>query len=614
MTARLRSEKPFGNSAPYLMFGFALIITLMGGVAVLGLERLQTLNAKVDLLRLYTLKTEHVQRMRTAVRERFIRLGLIVSTDDPFLQDEYHQEFELLASRFMVARAAVEGMVKAEDERELFQALRALTTAGSPVLNSVVEHALAGDNEQAKAIMFTQSVPIQERVMAQTDKILSYFEQANAAAVAAVEQEQRRIETVMTAMTIAQVLLAMLIAGLVIRHARIQQQGVDREIARRRETEAQLREAQEGLERQVAERSAELSQVKSTLDRTLDCVFMFDADTLRFFYANEGALKQVGYTREELMAMHPYDIKPDFGVAQFHALIEPLRNGSLPSLTFETVHQHKHGQRVPVEIFLQHIARAGESARFIAIVRDITERKRIERMKNEFVSTVSHELRTPLTSIAGALGLVQGGVLGELSPQARQMIEIAHKNSERLGNLINDLLDMEKLMAGKMAFDLQVQPLMPLVEQALADNRPYAEARGVHFELGRRADEACVRADTLRLQQVLANLLSNAVKFSPAGCTVDVRVQADGERVRVAVEDCGPGIPETFRARIFEKFSQADASDARQKGGTGLGLAISRELVERMGGRIGFESVEGAGATFYFDLPLEPCGGVEALR
>lgn len=236
-------------------------------------------------------------------------------------------------------------------------------------------------------------------------------------------------------------------------------------------------------------------------------------------------------------------------------------------------------------------------------VHDVTERKRIEEMKNGFVATVSHELRTPLTSISGALGLLAGGAMGEVPERMRPMLDIAHQNAQRLGLLIDDLLDMDKLAAGKVAFDMRPQALMPLVEQALAANRGYAERHDVHLHLGAREDDARVAVDAARFQQVMANLLSNAIKFSPPGALVEVSVTAGEQWLCIAVIDQGPGVPAAFRARIFEKFSQADDSATRRQGGTGLGLAITRELVERMRGRIDFSSVEGQGARFFVELP-----------
>jgi signal transduction histidine kinase len=187
------------------------------------------------------------------------------------------------------------------------------------------------------------------------------------------------------------------------------------------------------------------------------------------------------------------------------------------------------------------------------------------------------------------------------------MLDIAQQNSQRLGLLIGDLLDMEKLIAGHMTFQLQPQPLAPLLEDALRSNQAYAEQLGVRIELGEQA-VATVTVDAHRLQQVLANLLSNAAKFSPAGAVVTLSSQRRGDNIRVSVDDVGPGVPLGFRQRIFQKFSQADSSDTRQKGGTGLGLAISKELIERMNGCIGFDSELEQGACFWFELPVQEPG------
>lgn len=241
----------------------------------------------------------------------------------------------------------------------------------------------------------------------------------------------------------------------------------------------------------------------------------------------------------------------------------------------------------------------------LVVMQDITARKAVERMKSEFVSTVSHELRTPLTAITGSLGLITGGVFGEMPAKVNAMIALAHKNSLRLIHLINDLLDMEKLVAGKMNFDMKSHALMPLLESTIDAIRPYGEGYQVRFVLSARADQARVVVDDLRLQQVLNNFLANAAKFSPEGGQVEVAAHQLAGRVRVEVKDRGPGISAQFRSRIFQKFSQADSSDARQKGGTGLGLAISMEIIERMNGVIGFESEERRGSCFYFELPLD---------
>ncbi|MBI2745791.1 MAG: PAS domain S-box protein [Burkholderiales bacterium] len=279
--------------------------------------------------------------------------------------------------------------------------------------------------------------------------------------------------------------------------------------------------------------------------------------------------------------------------------------GEQPDYVMEHRVRHRDGHWIWIESRGRVVERdgAGRALRLIGTNIDITERKRVEQLKSEFVSMVSHELRTPLTSIGGALGLVCGGALGEMPAQVRSMLDIAYKNSQRLMHLINDLLDMEKLEAGMMRFDFKETELMPLVEQAIESTKAYAEQYRVPLVLAEHARGVRVRVDTGRLLQVLSNYLSNAVKFSPQGAPVEVRVSMQPDWVRVEVADHGEGVPLAFRERIFQKFSQADASDSRQKGGTGLGLAISKELMERMSGRVGFASPPGEGARFYFELP-----------
>jgi PAS domain S-box-containing protein len=239
---------------------------------------------------------------------------------------------------------------------------------------------------------------------------------------------------------------------------------------------------------------------------------------------------------------------------------------------------------------------------FVAVQEDVTERKRIERVKDDFVSVVSHELRTPLTSIRGSLGLLAGGAVGEMPEGARLLLDIAANNCERLVRLINDILDMEKIESGKMAFVPVPVDLAPLVEQAVLSNRAYAQGFGVEIRLA-EAMPGRVLADPDGLHQVLTNLLSNAVRHSPRDGIVEVGVGYGGGKLRVAITDHGAGIPASFRPRVFEKFAQAaDTSSTRREGGTGLGLSISHAIIERHRGRIWFDSEVGAGTTFTFEL------------
>jgi len=236
--------------------------------------------------------------------------------------------------------------------------------------------------------------------------------------------------------------------------------------------------------------------------------------------------------------------------------------------------------------------------------------KRIDLMKSEFVSTVSHELRTPLTSIRGSLMVLASGVAGPLPDKAHSFIEIAQSNCERLIRLINDILDIEKIESGQMNFALRPLDLMELIDQTVQADEGFAAQYKVRLQVVAARPGAKVHADPDRLAQVMSNLISNACKFAPPGSAVDIAVTREGGRLKVAVADYGPGIPDEFLPRIFQRFSQADSSDARHKGGTGLGLSISKAIVERLGGEIGFTTGKGKATVFYFFLP--ECSGPAA--
>ena len=322
---------------------------------------------------------------------------------------------------------------------------------------------------------------------------------------------------------------------------------------------------------------------------------------------NRAAQALFGYTAEEVVGQSLTLLMPNrFQDAHERGLARYLATGEARVIgkTIELAARHKDGTEVPIEISIAK----GDNASgvfFAAIIRDIADRKKVERLKNEFVSTVSHEMRTPMTSIHGSLGLLVSGRLGGLPAQAQTLVEIAHKNSERLIRLINDILDVERIESGHMPFHVRPASLAALVQQAAEATRPYAQQLGVEIELA-AGPPLMVLADPDRLVQVLTNLLSNAVKFSPSGSAVTVQVSLAMGLGRVSVSDRGPGIPQEFRAHLFEKFAQADATDARRRGGTGLGLSIAKAIVERLGGTITVSTEIGVGTTFHVDLPSAP--------
>lgn len=374
-------------------------------------------------------------------------------------------------------------------------------------------------------------------------------------------------------------------------------------------TFAELRTARDELERRVEERTASLKEsaarTQAIVDNAVEGIITIDEEGLVESF-NPAAERIFGYSAGEVLGRNvsmlmpePYHTGHNGYIRRYLETGEPRVMKSIR----EAEGRRKDGTVFPLEIAVSEVPFPDRHL-FTGIVRDISERKKMDRMKSEFISTVSHELRTPLTSIRGSLGLVIGGVSGELPEQARGLIEIANKNSERLSRLINDILDVEKIESGRMAFDIRPVALSPIIEQVIEANQAYASQYGAHIVLESADEGLSVLADPDRLTQVFTNLLSNAAKFSPQGGTVNVTVVENAGEVRVAISDAGAGIPEEFRPHVFEKFSQADASDSRRSGGTGLGLSIAKAIVDRLGGRIDFESVPGAGTTFTVDLPL----------
>ena len=324
-------------------------------------------------------------------------------------------------------------------------------------------------------------------------------------------------------------------------------------------------------------------------------------DDGRYVEANPAMEQLVGYSLDELRQLSYKDLTP----AQYaHTEQEQLRSLAESGRYGPYIKQYRHKNGELIDIELNGVLFTDPSGeQFIwTIIKDIRDVKRVEKLKDDFVSTVSHELRTPLTSIAGALGLVLGGAAGPVADKAEKLLSIAHKNSQRLNLLINDLLDFDKLMAGKMRFEPVVTDLRPFLEDAVEQHQPLARQQGKQLSLD-NIPNARLWVDPDRIAQVLSNYLSNAIKFSPEHGSVQVGADIAENLVRIWVQDNGPGISEIDQEKLFKRFSQLEhVNDA--KGGTGLGLAISREIAARSGGEVGVVSQPGQGARFWLQLPL----------
>ena len=279
-----------------------------------------------------------------------------------------------------------------------------------------------------------------------------------------------------------------------------------------------------------------------------------------------------------------------------------MSEGPQRRLTWEV----EASDEITYEISLEYAQPEQDEPRLIAMYRDITERKAAEKAKRDFIATVSHELRTPLTSIKAALGLAQSGAVGEMSEKIEKLVGVAGSNCDHLVMLINDILDLEKIEAGKMDFKMETFDLRELIDEALEANQFYAEKFSVKFvrNVPESETEHLTSGDRGRLRQVMDNLMSNAAKFSSKDSEIIVSLVRYNERLRISIRDFGSGIPAKAQPKIFNKFTQADSSDTRSKGGTGLGLSISKLIVESHKGRIFFVSEEEVGTEFFVDLPM----------
>lgn len=321
-----------------------------------------------------------------------------------------------------------------------------------------------------------------------------------------------------------------------------------------------------------------------------DEVFVFDALTLRCLHANATAQAARVAAPQPLEELSPPDLTPTLTPEAMGGYLEQLAAGA-STVVFEGLRRCADGTSYPVEV-RWHRLPAPHQPVIVAMLHDITDRKQVEKVKDEFISIVSHELRTPLTAVHGAVRLLEGGAAGPLPPQAQQLVSVAAHSTERLRCIVDDILDLEKTTAGLMAFDVAAVEVAPLLQRIAQSYAVVGTPAGIRVEV-HAPPGLVLRADAARLAQVVGNLVSNALKYAPPGTPVLLQALAENGQVRVQVVDRGPGVPVAFAGRIFQRFAQADMNTTRQKGGSGLGLSIVKALVEAMGGRVGFESAPG---------------------
>ena len=352
------------------------------------------------------------------------------------------------------------------------------------------------------------------------------------------------------------------------------------------------------LEARLQQLESQRNQAQAILESMGEAVLALDADG-RILWLNGSAQRLLGM---------------DAGRTVGRRLTELFRQPDVEECLRETAtHQRPSAREVHVfspeerVVRVQSTPGAGgpSGAAMVVVAQDVTEIKRLERVRREFVANVSHELKTPLTSIKSLLETLLTGAL-EDPANSRRFVTLIDEDATRLGRLIDDLLALSQIESKAAALVLQPVSLHPLIEDLARTLRPQMDARQVTLHLAVTADAPPVQGDPDRLRQIFSNLLDNAIKFNKPGGRVTVRAAADGPSLRVAVEDTGPGIPASDLPRIFERFYRVDKARSRELGGTGLGLAIVKHLAELHQGRVAVESRPGQGSTFTVTLPLAP--------
>ena len=366
--------------------------------------------------------------------------------------------------------------------------------------------------------------------------------------------------------------------------------GINFDVTEDRQTEIEIRELAEHTE--------------TVLNNIVDGIITIDLQGAILSF-NTAAENIFGYREAEVLGRH-FSVLLDGGnTEQLAALIQEYRGLSDADkrVAREIQGRRKSGADFPLEFAFAEIRRDGQKV-FVGIARDITERKRIERMTKEFISTINHELRTPLTSIQGSLKLIDSGMIGALPDKVKKMVSVSLRNSDRLRKLIDDMLDIDRMISGKMRFNMARHPLEPLLEQVISDNQGFANSHGIALALTSDVPGVDILVDRDRFVQIMSNFISNAIKFSDPEGKVEVAVATTDDDVTVHIVDQGCGIPAALHEQIFEQFFRVDSSDSSSIGGTGLGLSIAKAMAEQMNGTVGLHSVVGEGSDFWIKLPL----------
>jgi len=558
-------------------------------------EHLLDMREIIDKNQIASQKMQMVNNLIELARSRTSLTAGVIYEEDPFVQDELGLQLDILASRFARLRRELLSLPLSIKEKKYLEKQAAIVPIILPAQRRSVELAIEGDSaslKEAKRLLHEIVNPGQNQLVKIFTGLIDH-QRKNIDKLAILSRESYETAREQSHLLVRIVLVFGTVLSIIV-------------VLRVASIQRKIANARDELEVTVRERTRELAESQTTLQTVLDTiptrVFWKDSSNI-FRGCNHLFALDVGIDSiDDIKGKRDSDLV-------FHAI--PFNNeqedqeiiaSGVSQLNKEIGVEVNHNQswwevsKAPLR---------NENNEIVGILGsyiDISERKRIESMKDEFVSTVSHELRTPLTSINGSLSLLLGGAIESLSPQVQNLLDIASRNTQRLLSLINDILDLQKMEAGKMKYVFLPIDIADLLVKSVEENGEYAKNYSVTLKIIEKTS-IIVSADENRIMQVFGNLLSNAIKFSSEGGIVEITLTCQDNNAMIKVSDHGRGIPARFRKTLFGKFSQVDASDSRKNSGTGLGLAITKTIVEKHQGTIDFTSQEGKGTTFFLVLP-----------
>jgi PAS domain S-box-containing protein len=371
-------------------------------------------------------------------------------------------------------------------------------------------------------------------------------------------------------------------------------------------TANELELTQGNLRTALSQANASEMQKRLVLDALPIAVAYIDANE-RYVLVNQLACDMYRKEERDIVGLSVSELHGE----EFAAVVETLES-VLQDETATVENQIRYPDNITRDVKIYaapDVCPDGTILGWYTMTEDISERRKLDNLKKEFITTVSHELRTPLTSLFGSIRLLQQPMQGKSSDGSLHLVDIAFRNCERLMDLVNDLLDMEKIETGEIKYDLAPLAIRNIVQDGIELNAGYGQRFNISFEIDGDIPELTVAGNHQALLQVLANFLSNASKYSPEGGRVAVAAAQAGQFAEISVRDWGCGIPDKYHDIIFDKFVKIDTLNSSQIPGTGLGLSICRKIVDEHNGQIGFHSKSGAGSTFYFRIPLSDASG-----